>query len=68
MEDIYVDNTTERVGFETVVSRNAANRGKSVDTGIVAAMVRDAYTRVDKAKDTISLRSGEAITSRRSSF
>jgi uncharacterized LabA/DUF88 family protein len=51
----------ERVGFETVVvNRNAANQEKKVDTGIVAAMVRDAYTRVDKAKDTITLVAGDS--------
>lgn len=51
----------ERVGFETVVvSRNAANREKKIDTGIVAAMVRDAYTRADKEKDTITLVAGDS--------
>jgi uncharacterized LabA/DUF88 family protein len=53
--------TAERVGFETVVvSRNAENREKKVDTGIVAAMVRDAYTRADKKKDTITLVAGDS--------
>jgi uncharacterized LabA/DUF88 family protein len=51
----------EKVGFEAVVvSRNAANQEKKIDTGIVAAMVRDAYTRVDKAKDTITLVAGDS--------
>lgn len=51
----------ERVGFEAVVvSRNCVNQEKKVDTGIVAAMVRDAYTRVDKAKDTITLVAGDS--------
>jgi uncharacterized LabA/DUF88 family protein len=51
----------ERVGFETVVvSRNAERGEKKVDTGIVAAMVRDAYTKVDKAKDTITLVAGDS--------
>ena len=51
----------ERAGFEAVViDRNAANREKKIDTGIVAAMVRDAYTRVDKAKDTITLVAGDS--------
>jgi uncharacterized LabA/DUF88 family protein len=51
----------ERAGFEAVVvSRNAENREKKVDTGIVAAMVRDAYTRADKARDTITLVAGDS--------
>ena len=49
----------ERVGFEAVVvNRNAANQEKKVDTGLVAAMVRDAYTKADKTRDTISLVAG----------
>jgi uncharacterized LabA/DUF88 family protein len=51
----------ERVGFEAVVvNRNAANQEKKVDTGLVAAMVRDAYTKADKARDTISLVAGDS--------
>lgn len=51
----------ERVGFETVVVNRNFDRGeKKVDTGIVAAMVRDAYTRVDKARDTITLVAGDS--------
>jgi uncharacterized LabA/DUF88 family protein len=51
----------ERVGFEAiVVSRNADNKEKKVDTGIVAAMVRDAYTRADRTKDTITLVAGDS--------
>lgn len=53
--------TAERAGFEAVViNRNAANREKKIDTGIVAAMVRDSYTRADKAKDTITLVAGDS--------
>jgi uncharacterized LabA/DUF88 family protein len=51
----------ERVGFEAiVVSRNSANKEKKIDTGIVAAMVRDAYTQADKTKDTITLVAGDS--------
>ncbi|HEY0428555.1 MAG TPA: NYN domain-containing protein [Pyrinomonadaceae bacterium] len=51
----------ERVGFEAVVvSRNSANQEKKVDMGIVAAMVRDAYTRADRKKDTITLVAGDS--------
>jgi uncharacterized LabA/DUF88 family protein len=51
----------ERVGFEAiVVSRNSENKEKKVDTGIVAAMVRDAYTRAHKANDTITLVAGDS--------
>ena len=51
----------QRAGFEVVVvDRNADNREKKIDTGIVAAMVRDAYTRVDKTRDTITLVAGDS--------
>jgi uncharacterized LabA/DUF88 family protein len=51
----------ERVGFEVVVvNRNALNQEKKVDTGLVAAMVRDAYTQVEKEKDTITLVAGDS--------
>ena len=51
----------ERAGFEAiVVNRNSENKEKKVDTGIVAAMVRDAYTRADKTKDTITLVAGDS--------
>lgn len=51
----------ERVGFEAiVVSRNADNKEKKIDTGIVAAMVRDAYTKADRKKDTITLVAGDS--------
>lgn len=51
----------EKVGFEAVVvSRNSANQEKKVDTGIVAAMVRDAYTKVNKERDTITLVAGDS--------
>lgn len=50
----------ERAGFKTViVDRNIKNKEKMVDTGIVAAMVKDAYTKVDKKYDTISLVAGD---------
>jgi uncharacterized LabA/DUF88 family protein len=50
----------QKAGFETVVvDRNVRNQEKKVDTGIVAAMVKDAYTRVKKAEDTISLVAGD---------
>jgi uncharacterized LabA/DUF88 family protein len=51
----------ERVGFETVVVSRDPERGeKKVDTGIVAAMVRDAYTKADRKKDTITLVAGDS--------
>lgn len=60
-EDDKVWRVAERVGFETVViNRNAENREKKIDTGVVAAMVRDAYTRADKSKDTITLVAGDS--------
>ena len=49
-----------RAGFEVVViDRNFENREKKVDTGLVAAMVRDAYTKVEKS-DVITLVAGDS--------
>ena len=49
----------ENAGFEVVVlDRNANNQEKKVDTGLVAAMVRDAYTRAEKS-DVITLVAGD---------
>jgi uncharacterized LabA/DUF88 family protein len=48
------------VGFEPIIEdRNAQNKEKRIDTGIVAAMTKDAYTQVDKAADTITLVGGD---------
>jgi uncharacterized LabA/DUF88 family protein len=50
----------ERAGFETVIiDRNVANREKKIDTGIVTAMVADAYKRVQKNEDTMTLVAGD---------
>ncbi len=50
----------ERAGFEVVVlDRNSENREKKVDTGLVAAMVRDAYTKAQKS-DVITLVAGDS--------
>ena len=50
----------ERAGFEVVIiDRNSENREKKVDTGIVAAMVRDAYTKAEK-NDVITLVAGDS--------
>ena len=49
-----------KVGFEVVVEdRNVANKEKKIDTGIVAAMTKDAYTITDKENDTITLVAGD---------
>lgn len=54
-------NVAENAGFEVVViDRNVENREKKVDTGIVASMVRDAYTRAKKDRDTITLVAGDS--------
>lgn len=48
-------------GFEVVTEdRNVANKEKKIDTGIVAAMTRDAYTIAVKSEDTITLVAGDA--------
>ena len=50
-----------RVGFEVIVEdRNVRNKEKKIDTGIVAAMVKDAYTIADKTNDTFTLVAGDA--------
>lgn len=50
----------QRAGFEVVVEdRNVANKEKKIDTGIVAAMMRDAYTIAKKENDTITLVAGD---------
>jgi uncharacterized LabA/DUF88 family protein len=49
-----------KVGFEVVVEdRNAANKEKRIDTGVVTAMMRDAYKSVTKNQDTITLVAGD---------
>lgn len=50
----------EDAGFEVIVEdRNIRNKEKKIDTGIVAAMTRDAYTRAVKDKDVITLVAGD---------
>ena len=50
----------ERAGFEPVLEdRNVANKEKRIDTGIVTMMMRDAYTRIDRANDVITLVAGD---------
>lgn len=50
----------KRAGFELVLEdRNIANREKKIDTGIVSAMVKDAYKTMDAAKDVVVLVAGD---------
>lgn len=50
----------KRAGFEVIVEdRNVRNKEKKIDTGLVAAMTKDAYTTADKERDTISLVGGD---------
>lgn len=54
-------NMARQGGFTpVVVDRNVANREKKVDTGIITAMVKDAYTIVDKNQDTLVLVAGDS--------
>lgn len=54
-------NIAKRAGFEVITEdRNVANKEKKIDTGIVAAMTKDAYTLADKRSDTITLVAGDA--------
>ncbi|MEN2980528.1 NYN domain-containing protein [Tistrella bauzanensis] len=49
----------EQAGFEVIVKdRNIANKEKKIDTGIVAAMMRDAYKNA-KNKDVFTIVSGD---------
>jgi uncharacterized LabA/DUF88 family protein len=51
----------EIAGFHVIVEdRNIKNKEKKIDTGIVAAMIKDAYTIADKEKDTITLVAGDS--------
>jgi uncharacterized LabA/DUF88 family protein len=48
-------------GFETVIEdRNVNNQEKKIDTGIVAAMMRDAYKNVIAAEDQLVLVAGDS--------
>jgi uncharacterized LabA/DUF88 family protein len=48
-------------GFETIIEdRNVSNKEKKIDTGIVSIMTRDAYKRVDKTADVLTLVAGDA--------
>lgn len=50
----------ESAGFEVVVEdRNVANKEKKIDTGIVAAMTRDAYKNAQNG-DTFTIVSGDS--------
>ncbi|MGQ4810436.1 hypothetical protein NKDENANG_03902 [Candidatus Entotheonellaceae bacterium PAL068K] len=49
-----------QAGFEPVIEdRNVANKEKKIDTGIVAAMMKDAYTLVSREEDTLILVAGD---------
>ncbi len=50
----------KEAGFELILEdRNIANKEKKIDTGIVAAMTRDAYKRADPEKDVMVLVAGD---------
>ncbi len=47
-------------GFDLVIEdRSAANREKKIDTGIVMAMAKDAFTKADKSSDKFVLVAGD---------
>ncbi len=51
----------ERAGFELVLEdRNVENKEKKIDTGIVSAMVKDAYKKMNPASDVIVLVAGDS--------
>lgn len=48
-------------GFDTIIEdRNAANKEKKIDTGIVVKMTKDAYKECDAQSDIITLVAGDA--------
>jgi uncharacterized LabA/DUF88 family protein len=50
----------EKAGFETTIEdRNVAGQEKRVDTGIVTAIMADAYTIIKKGNDEIILVAGD---------
>jgi uncharacterized LabA/DUF88 family protein len=50
-----------KAGFETHIPHREFDHGeKMVDTALVTAMIKDAYTRIDKSQDTVTLVSGDA--------
>lgn len=50
----------EKAGFEVVIhDRNAANKEKKIDTGVVSEMMRDAYKNAS-SNDVFTLVSGDA--------
>jgi len=51
----------DRKGFKsTIYDKNVANKEKKVDVAIGAAMTKDAYTKLDKAKDELLLVAGDS--------
>lgn len=53
-------NIAKQAGFEVIThDRNAANKEKKIDTGIVAAMTRDAYRNAEPG-DVFTLVSGDS--------
>lgn len=59
-ENDSVWNAPKRAGFEVELEdRNAANKEKKIDTGIVTRMVEDSYELADKSADTITLVAGD---------
>lgn len=50
-----------RAGFDVKVEdRNVENKEKKIDTGIVTALIKDAYTITEKGADTLTLVAGDA--------
>lgn len=51
----------KQVGFTpVVVDRNVANKEKKVDTGIITAMIKDAFTILKKGEDKVVLVAGDS--------
>jgi len=51
----------KRKGFEPIIEdRSPSNREKKIDTGIVVAMMEDAYKRADKVADSFTLVAGDS--------
>jgi uncharacterized LabA/DUF88 family protein len=51
----------KKAGFEVIVEdRNAKNKEKKIDTGIVAALTRDAYRNANATQDVFTIVAGDA--------
>ena len=63
---LYGRSPREPGSSQLLEDRNVANKEKRIDTGIVTMMMRDAYTRIDRANDVITLVAGDGMRATKS--